>query len=604
MTRRCTNCHRFIEGAPTPELVHVGKYGSDCKSTHHPHPCDFLTKTGPCTYYTVVSSPEKVVSDSLTTEQLQVRDAVRQAEMEKMAADLVNLQNKQNSMDSMAAELVELKEMLTKIRPSPPVGGSLAHVNSIGHNQTSDLNNSVVTTGNNTNADGSDFSHLGAAGLVSQQSLMDDVNSHIQNNTVPPATIQSRGSYTGPTMTELRKDPELNAAVMKVLAAFGENIPQIKETLADPQVRVSATSVNTNQIPYPTYTNPQQIHNTRTTTSFPRPIPSVQFQPSGSIFGMNPPQQMQPTLLPQPGYLPHMQTPLRYPVSNHPAYYGVADIGNSQLAGAGPNGDRPGNVPASTSRGTVLSDEEFLDAAAIMQLCTVSNRRQLRPHEFARMGRFSYASKITDKNITIPLYVLGYLQHVVALIKGVVPVQTDTEVVDRLVNLMTIMEITANNSTLEDFKSPGWSIGLEYAGRIFHDIEYGRVKWEDLSQGLQPHTFLYAKDTVEMQQGKNIRGGGQQRGRGRGRGGRGRGVGNAERPDDSLDGSRVCQSYNGFWTGSGCAFEYSSNRKCSYEHYCSTCYNTSGKKETHKAVYCPDQRTVTSSNSMAAVTSG
>ena len=83
MTRRCTNCHRFIEGAPTPELVHVGKYGSDCKSTHHPHPCDFLTKTGPCTYYTVVSSPEKVVSDSLTTEQLQVRDAVRQAEMEK-----------------------------------------------------------------------------------------------------------------------------------------------------------------------------------------------------------------------------------------------------------------------------------------------------------------------------------------------------------------------------------------------------------------------------------------------------------------------------------------------------------------------------------------
>ena len=85
-----------------------------------------------------------------------------------------------------------------------------------------------------------------------------------------------------------------------------------------------------------------------------------------------------------------------------------------------------------------VSDEVFLDASAIMQLCTVSNRRQLRPHEFARMGRFSYASKINDKNITIPLYVMGYLQHVIALFRGVVFVQSDTEVVDRIINLMTI----------------------------------------------------------------------------------------------------------------------------------------------------------------------
>jgi hypothetical protein len=253
--------------------------------------------------------------------------------------------------------------------------------------------------------------------------------------------------------------------------------------------------------------------------------------------------------------------------------------------------------------------EEFLDAAAIMQLCTVSNRRQIRPHEFAKMGRFSYASKITDKNITIPLYVMGYLQHVVALLKGVVPVQSETEVVDRLVNLMTIMEITANNSTLDDFKCPGWSIGLEYAGRIFHDIEYGRLKWENLSEGLQPHTFLYAKDTVEMQQSKTPRdpgrGGNQPRGRGRGRGG---GRGRSDRFDDSQDTNKVCQSYNGFFTGYGCAYEYNNNRKCGYEHYCSTCYSKSGKKENHKASYCSEQDgkqpTVANSSTKPAVTSG
>ena len=198
---------------------------------------------------------------------------------------------------------------------------------------------------------------------------------------------------------------------------------------------------------------------------------------------------------------------------------------------------------------------------------------------------------------------MGYLQHVVALLRGIVPTETDTEVVDRLINLMTIMEITANNSTLEDFKSPGWSIGLEYAGRIFHDIEYGRVKWEDLSEGLQPNTFLYAKDTVEMQLGRGGRGnrGDQQvvrgGGGGRGRGGAGRGGG---RSDSIFEGKKVCQTYNSFWTGSGCGYEYHNNRKCGYEHFCSTCFEKSGNKENHKAYYCQ----VESKSGSAAVGSG
>ena len=62
----------------------------------------------------------------------------------------------------------------------------------------------------------------------------------------------------------------------------------------------------------------------------------------------------------------------------------------------------------------------------------------------------------------------------------------------------------------------------------------GRVKWEDLSEGLQPNTFLYAKDTVEMKQGKGGRGnrGDQQvvrgGGGGRGRGAAGRGGGRSD----------------------------------------------------------------------------
>ena len=64
-----------------------------------------------------------------------------------------------------------------------------------------------------------------------------------------------------------------------------------------------------------------------------------------------------------------------------------------------------GSVPPGAQRGgggVLLSDEDLLDDSAIIQLST-ANRRQLRPYEFAKVGRFSYANKITDKNITIPL---------------------------------------------------------------------------------------------------------------------------------------------------------------------------------------------------------
>ena len=69
--------------------------------------------------------------------------------------------------------------------------------------------------------------------------------------------------------------------------------------------------------------------------------------------------------------------------SSHPAYEALKRMGVSDDDGSVPHGAQRGGG------GVLLSDEEVLDASAIMQLCTVSNRRQLRHHEFAKMGRFS-----------------------------------------------------------------------------------------------------------------------------------------------------------------------------------------------------------------------
>ena len=532
--KRCSACHLYIDGSPSAELTHIGNFGPSCVATHHPNPCDYSGKDGVCTHYEESSSTAS--GDILTSAQLQARDQTRKDELDQMAAEIVSLSKNQVDMDQMSADMVEMKKLLMSLRPAAQPGSSLVNSN-IQHQVTCSESVQVTTPTSNPATQTPDLSLLGATG---GPTIQDEVAKHIQNNTVPPSSNQSRGMYSGPTMRDLRKDDTLNLITQQVLAALEQRIPQIREQFALPS--------NAGQSPTPPPPNTVSTASFSTATSV---TPSLNSRPASS------------SLLSGQGNF-------------HPAYQAL--LGGPAVPGGGHAVDLP-------------HSEDFMDAAQIMQLCTVSNRRQLRPHEFVRMGRFSYASKITDKNITVPLFVMGYLQYVVAMLKGVAPQQSASEVLDRLCNLMTIMEITANNSTLDDFKSPGWSIGLEYAGRIFHDIEYGRVKWEDLSEGLQAHTFLYAKDIVEMQQRKDNRDnrsndtpkgkGGARGGKGGGRGGRG-----GDRSDSVQGGTKVCQSYNGFWTGSGCAYEHNNNRKCGYEHYCSACFEKSGSKENHKAYYC------------------
>ena len=92
--RRCTSCHNYIDGAPDPSLVHVGKYGPDCTSAHHPSPCDHSGKDGDCQFYAGQGKIEQ-----LTPAQLQARDEVRQAELDRMSSELVGQKQNQLGMD-------------------------------------------------------------------------------------------------------------------------------------------------------------------------------------------------------------------------------------------------------------------------------------------------------------------------------------------------------------------------------------------------------------------------------------------------------------------------------------------------------------------------
>ena len=180
----------------------------------------------------------------------------------------------------------------------------------------------------------------------------------------------------------------------------------------------------------------------------------------------------------------------------------------------------------------------------------------------------------------------GYLKHCVILQSGLVPV-AEGEVMARLVNLMNICEIAANNSTLNDFDHAAWQMARSYGDRVFNDMEHGLRSWSELPTHILPDVFLHARDMVDVQTRKKQEGGDRGRG-GRGKGARGRG-GSSGRPSSGSEGNAeklVCTSYNDFFTGTGCAYEYNNNRRCSYEHHCNKCFAANGTKVGHKGRFC------------------
>ena len=269
--------------------------------------------------------------------------------------------------------------------------------------------------------------------------------------------------------------------------------------------------------------------------------------------------------------VPHQPTvPSHVPDTTHLAYQAIqaGSDGARGQAQAGPSDHLP----------------NILDMDSLLGLTV--REKQYRPHEFASRGNFYYARNINERNITLPLYVFGYLKHCVILQSGLVPV-AEGELMARLVNLMNICEIASNNSTLNDFDHVSWQMARAYGDRVFNDMEHGLRAWSELPTHVLPDVFLHARDLVDVQSKKRQDKGEGTRGRGRGRGGRGAGNPGKQATRSGSEGEKqVCSSYNDFYTGNGCAYEHNNNRRCSYEHHCSKCFAANGTKEGHKARFC------------------
>ena len=242
------------------------------------------------------------------------------------------------------------------------------------------------------------------------------------------------------------------------------------------------------------------------------------------------------------------------------------------------------NVGAAGGSNPQGGDVNLLDMDTMLGLTV--REKQYRPNEFAGRGNFFYARNITDKNITLPLYMYWYLKHCIILLSGLVPV-AEGEVMARLVNLMNICEITSNNSTLNDFDHPAWQLERGYGDRVLNDIQHGLRSWTEMPNHILPDVFLHVKDMVDTQAKKKDDSNPRSGGRGRkGAGGQSRSSSDRQGGSKVGDKPLVCTSYNDFFTGPGCVYEYNNQRKCTYDHYCTKCFAATGSKANHKGRFC------------------
>ena len=539
-----------MEGAPDPSVGHEGSAGdARCLLDHMPEPCDFVDKRSKkCTEYgefdpdftvKVTGNKGKDVKNSTEKDD----DAFQElsAKYDQMEANHAHVQDSVGKLTDEMAKLMKMVATLTKVGPNPAasladisnprLGATAApqHVPVVPHPLASKQQTQLTPSVNNTVQGGP-----GAPGLASGQ-IGDRVQNLISNNNSAQTSEASLPSYTGPTIPELRKDADLSALVRsEVQRLISSQLPALQKnvTITDQQQHQQVQASNQQQLAEFRAQQKQQMD---------------QFAANQEQQFMALQQQLGVPVNKQTVTPPSRPAPYVPAQSDHPAYTALQGQGsNSNLA---------------------------MDMETLMGLTVRS--KQFRPFEFAARTQLFYAKNITERNCNFPCYVLGYLRHCLILMSGVVP-SSENEVSSRLTNLMNICEIAANNSTLNDFDCSGWQMAKAYGDRVFHDVETGQKTWEELPVSIMADTFLHAKDTVAMKTRKKAQ--------------------ESSDIDPKTDRKKkkkvedgkvkVCTTYNTFRTGDGCAFEFNSDSKCVFEHYCKKCFTKTGKKEPHKALNC------------------
>ena len=198
--------------------------------------------------------------------------------------------------------------------------------------------------------------------------------------------------------------------------------------------------------------------------------------------------------------------------------------------------------------------------------------KQLRCHEFASTGQFSFSNQLKLDNCNAVAFAFGAFKHLEACKSGLITNVSDTEFLARLRHLKNVYEIACLSSSINSFSDPAWLVSREYDNRVISDIESGVKTWESLSFGIEPDAIYCAKETVENRQKMNKKAPKGQENRTK---------------DFDKKGRKACTTYNTHKASEGCFWEHTNKGEvCVFDHFCAWCKQNRNVVEKHKSINC------------------
>ena len=355
--------------------------------------------------------------------------------------------------------------------------------------------------------------------------------------------IRDSENPSHPSMAALRRLPSLAGQTEDFLRNLVNDIPSLS---APPSFRQPSQYSPTSHLPGqprqsqpPPYGHPmsaphQQPHSSHNQQFYQQSLNSGQFAHT-------------------PGHFTH----------NHGQYAYNPSVGTSLHLGA------PA-APVAPQRGpnTPLQVEDIVTATII--------NPQLRPYEFVKKSKFSYANQVKASNTNLACHVYGYLKYLIAVQNGTCKQITDAELLSRLYHLCNVMEITCTSSSKDDFQSSGWDLGREYDARIYNDIETGLKSWESLGRAPAPDAMVLAQKAVEQLATRKPTKANHQ-------------TKDTTNKNENRNEKKICSTYNTWFSTEGCWWESqqeNSGKTCSFSHFCSDCKSTKGVELKHKSIRC------------------
>ena len=198
-----------------------------------------------------------------------------------------------------------------------------------------------------------------------------------------------------------------------------------------------------------------------------------------------------------------------------------------------------------------------------------------QPHLYLPENTISSDKKVTEKNINLPCYVLGYLRYLIAVCEGRQSKISSAEFLARLNGLANVVEIVVTNSSTTEHMTTAWQIAREYSNRVFADVEQGRKTWESMSKSMQTESYILAKDQLEVslrnKPPTSVKTNDKEK----------------DKKPDKAPFAQTCYNYNNVHNeGNVCAFELSNaGMRCMRLHACSTCL-PKGNQRCHRALEC------------------